>query len=66
MRNHKEILVGKPKGKKPLGISRSRPEDNIKMDHPERGYGVVDWIHLALNRIQWSFFFVNTVKKVDS
>jgi hypothetical protein len=25
------ILVGKPKGKKPLGRSRSRWEDNIKI-----------------------------------
>jgi hypothetical protein len=26
------VLVGRPKGKKPLGRPRSRWEDNIKMD----------------------------------
>jgi len=27
-----KVLVGKPEGKKPFGISRCRWEDNIKMD----------------------------------
>jgi hypothetical protein len=26
------VLVGKPKGKRPLGIPRRRWEDNVKMD----------------------------------
>jgi hypothetical protein len=29
------ILVGKPEGKRPLGRSRRRWEDNLKMDLPE-------------------------------
>jgi len=29
------ILVGKPEGKRPLGRSRGRWEDNIKMDLQE-------------------------------
>ena len=29
------ILVGKPEGKRPLGIPRRRWEDNIKMDLQE-------------------------------
>jgi len=29
------VLVGKPEGKKPLGIPRRRWEDNIKMDLQE-------------------------------
>jgi len=29
------VLVGKPKGKRPLGIPRRRWEDNIKMDLQE-------------------------------
>ena len=29
------FLVGKPEGKRPLGRSRSRWEDNIKMDFQE-------------------------------
>jgi hypothetical protein len=31
-RNAYRILVGKPEGKRPLGIPRYRWEDNIKMD----------------------------------
>jgi hypothetical protein len=31
-RNAYRILVGKPEGKRPLGIHRYRWEDNIKMD----------------------------------
>jgi hypothetical protein len=31
-RNAYTILVGKPKGKRPLGRSSCRWEDNIKMD----------------------------------
>ena len=33
------VLVGKPEGKKPLGRSRRRWEDNIKMDLQEVGGG---------------------------
>jgi hypothetical protein len=29
------ILVGKPKGRRPLGRPRCRWEDNIKIDHRE-------------------------------
>jgi hypothetical protein len=32
MRNAYRILVGKPEGKRPLGKTRRRCEDNIKMD----------------------------------
>ena len=31
------VLVGKPKGKRPLGRPRSRWDDNIKMDIQEVG-----------------------------
>ena len=41
------VLVGKPEGKRPLGIPRRRWEDNIKMDVQEVRCGVVDWIELA-------------------
>jgi hypothetical protein len=47
------ILVGKPKGKRPLGRPRRRWEDNIKMDLREIGWGGMDWIDLAQNRDQW-------------
>jgi hypothetical protein len=32
MRNAHNVLVGKPEGKRPLGRSRRRWEDNIRME----------------------------------
>jgi len=46
-------LVGKPEGKRPLGRSRRRWEDNIKMDLQEVGCRGMDWIELALDRNSW-------------
>ena len=43
------VLVGKPKGKRPLGRPRRRWEDNIKMDLQEVGEGG-DWMELAQDR----------------
>jgi hypothetical protein len=40
-------LVGKPEGKRPLGRSRNRWYDNIRMYLREMGWEGVDWIHLA-------------------
>jgi hypothetical protein len=40
-------LVGKPKGKKPLGRPRRRWEDNISMDFQEVGCEGMGWIGLA-------------------
>jgi hypothetical protein len=34
------VLVGKPEGMRPRGISRQRWEDNIKLDLQEVGFGV--------------------------
>jgi hypothetical protein len=34
-------------GKRPLGRSRPRRNDNIKMDLQEAGFGDMDWIELA-------------------
>jgi hypothetical protein len=36
-RNEYRILVGKPEGKRPLGLPRRRLVDNIKMDLEETG-----------------------------
>ena len=47
------VLMGKPDGKRPLGRSRRRWEDNIKMDLQEVGCGVMDWIELAQDRDRW-------------
>ena len=45
------VLVGKPEGKRPLGRSRRRWEDNIKMDLQEVGWGVVgtgwSWLRIG-------------------
>jgi hypothetical protein len=54
------ILVGKPKGRRPLGRPRRRWEDNINMDLGEIGFGDVDWIHLARDTDKWRAL-VNTV-----
>jgi hypothetical protein len=47
------VLVGKPKGKRPLGRPRHRWEDNIKMNFQEVGCGGMDWIGLAQDRYRW-------------
>jgi hypothetical protein len=54
------ILVGRPEGRRPLGRSRRRLEDNIKMDLREIGFRDVDWIHWAQDRDRWRCL-VNTV-----
>jgi hypothetical protein len=41
------VLVGKPEGKRSLGRSRRRWEDDIKLDLQEVGYGGTDWIELT-------------------
>jgi hypothetical protein len=47
------VLMGKPKGKRPLGRPRNRWEDSIKMDLQETGCGGTDCIELAQNRDRW-------------
>jgi len=47
------VLVGKPEGKRHLGIPRRRWEDNIKMDLKEVGCGGMDCIELAWDRDRW-------------
>ena len=47
------VLVGKPKGKRPLGRPRRRWEDNIKMDLQEMGGVCEDWMKLAQDRDRW-------------
>jgi hypothetical protein len=55
------VLVGKPEGKRPLGRSRCRWEDNIKMDLQEVGGGCRDWMELAQDRDRWQAL-LSTVK----
>ena len=47
------VLVGKPEGKRHLGIHRSRWEDNIKMDFQELEWVGMDGIDLAQDRDRW-------------
>jgi len=44
------VFVGIPDGKRPLGRSRRRWVDNIRMDLQELGCGYMDWIRLAQDR----------------
>jgi hypothetical protein len=47
-RNAYRVLVGKSEGKRPLGRSRHRWKDKIKM-----GWDGMDQIHLTQDRDQW-------------
>jgi hypothetical protein len=60
LRGAYNILVGRPKGRRPLGRPRRRWKDNIKMDLWEIGFGDVDWIHWAQDRDMWQAL-VNTI-----
>jgi hypothetical protein len=48
-----KVLVGKPKGKRPLRRPRCRWEYGIRMDLREIGLGCVDWIRLAQDVDRW-------------
>jgi hypothetical protein len=63
MRNVYKIVVGKPEGKRPLGRSRCRWEDNIEMDL--RGMRLGVWSYLIQDMDRWRAF-VNTVMKSSS
>jgi hypothetical protein len=63
-RNAYRLLVGKPEGKRPLGRTRCRWVDNIKMDLLEIGSRDVDWIGLAQDRDKWRAL-VNVVKNLQ-
>ena len=52
-RNAYRVLVGKPEGKRSLGWSRRRWEDNFKMDLREVGCDPGEWIDLAEDKDQW-------------
>jgi hypothetical protein len=59
-RNAYRILVGKAKGRRPLGRPRCRWAVNIKIDLREIGWNGVEWVDLAQDRDQWRAL-VNTV-----
>jgi hypothetical protein len=45
-----QILVGKPKVKRPLERNMRRWKDNIKIDVKKMGQKCVDWINLAQDK----------------
>jgi hypothetical protein len=46
-------FLGKPEGKRQLGIQRRRWKYGIKMDLREIDWGGVEWIHLDQDRDRW-------------
>jgi hypothetical protein len=53
MINAYKIVVGNPEWKRPLGKSRLRWEDNIKMNLKEILWEGVVWVHLSQDRDCW-------------
>jgi hypothetical protein len=62
-RNAYRLLVGKPEGKRPLGRSRRRWVDNIRMHLGDISWGGVDWISLDQDRDKWRAL-VNAVMNI--
>jgi hypothetical protein len=55
-RDVSSFSVGRHEGKRPLGISRSRWEDNIKKNVMEITIDGETWIRLAQYSVQWRTF----------
>jgi hypothetical protein len=53
MRNTYKILVGKHEGKRLFRRPRCTSEYIIRLDVTEISWEVVDWIHVAQDRVQW-------------
>ena len=48
-----KILIGKPTGKRPLGRSGRRREDNIRMDLEEISINEGNWVDSVQDRNYW-------------
>jgi hypothetical protein len=60
------LLMGKPKGKGPLGRLRRRWVNNIKMDFVEIGWGHMDWLRMfSFLSFRPVFCFVNPNDAAD-
>ena len=46
-------VVGKSEGKRPIGRTGHRLEDNMKLDLQEVDWGGMDWIDLAQDKDRW-------------
>jgi hypothetical protein len=58
------VLVGRPKGKRPLGRPRRRWEDNIKMDLREIRMDGANWIRLDQDNVLWRPFMSTVMNLV--
>ena len=47
------MLTGKPTGKRPLGRSRRRWEDHIRMDLEEVGISAGNWVYSTHDSDYW-------------
>jgi hypothetical protein len=45
-----KVLVGRPKGNRPLGSPRRRWEDGLRMELRDTGVRGVEWMRLAQER----------------
>ena len=48
-----KVLTGKPIGKRPLGRSRRKWVDNIRMGLEEIGFKARNWVYSAQDRNYW-------------
>ena len=58
-----QVFGGETQGKRPLGRSRQRWDDHIKMDLHEVEWGGMDWIEPTQDRGSWRAF-VNVVMNI--
>ena len=65
-RNAYGVLVGKREGKRPIGRSTLRWENNIKMDLQEIERDGVKWIDLVQDRDRWQAVMNKLLKCRDS
>ena len=56
MINAYKVLVDKPEGNRPIGKSKRRWEDNIKLHLKETGWEGVDLIHVGEHWDEWRDF----------
>jgi hypothetical protein len=48
-----KVLLGKPKGKRPLRRLRHRWENGMRIDFTETGWEDAEWVQLAQDRGLW-------------
>jgi hypothetical protein len=60
-RNVYKVLVGKPKGRRPLGRPRSMWIDNIRIDLLEIGVSVMVWIGLVQDSYRWRALVISVM-----